>query len=511
MDSPFPPALHPGMLAPGAVVGNWRVEDWAGRGVHGAVYRAVPLHDEHALSVALKLALHPADPRFAREVELLSRCEHPSIPRLVDHGSWQSASGTHHPFLAMQWVDGVPLYHQARMHPPSHAQVRRWMAQLAHALAALHEQGAVHRDVKGGNILVRREDGRAFLTDFGTCIYPGAATLTPPLWFPGTPAYRSPESWLFEKQFSRDTSARYLPSAADDLYSLAVTLCRLLTGEYPELARPTQDKAGLWHLEAVLPAAALLSGPQVDPVLREVALRLLSVLPEQRGTAAQVVELLERGMGHFVPVSLPLNLAGQAPPLPAPAPEEPSGAPAPERPGNSAPPAVREPPTAATSGGRRSAHLQQARVSAWRGRPWFALAAAVALGVWVWSDTPGEPAEDPALACAGASTEEEPDAGTRGLGELAAATSMEPTPAPVLQEKLADEPLPEPQPGQTRPNAKGQCPRKGQIALNRGCWAETSLDREGCAELNGQTFKGLCYVPIIPPGRRPTSGSTDKP
>ncbi len=104
----------------------------------------------------------------------------------------------------MQWVDGVPLYDQARLPPPSPARVLRWLFQLADALAVLEAQGVVHRDVKGGNVLVRRSDGRAMLMDFGTGIYPGAATLTPPLLFPGTPAYRSPESWLFEMQFSRE-------------------------------------------------------------------------------------------------------------------------------------------------------------------------------------------------------------------------------------------------------------------------------------------------------------------
>ncbi len=198
MDSPSPLALHPALLPPGTGVGSWRVQTWAGRGVYGAVYRAVPIQDEHASPVALKLALHPEDPRFAREVALLSRCHHLSIPRLVDHGSWHSPSSTLHPFLVMQWVDGSPLYEQARLHTPAPARVRLWLAHLAQALAVLHSQGALHRDLKGDNILVRRCDDRAMLMDFGTGLYPGAAALTPAMGFPGTPLYRSPESWLFE-------------------------------------------------------------------------------------------------------------------------------------------------------------------------------------------------------------------------------------------------------------------------------------------------------------------------
>jgi hypothetical protein len=67
------PSLHPALLPPGTPIGPWRVVDWAGKGVHGAVYRAVRIGQEHLPPVALKLALLPEDPRFARERELLSR------------------------------------------------------------------------------------------------------------------------------------------------------------------------------------------------------------------------------------------------------------------------------------------------------------------------------------------------------------------------------------------------------------------------------------------------------
>jgi serine/threonine protein kinase len=293
MDTSPPPDLHPARLPPGTQVGLWRVEAWAGCGVHGAVYRAVPMDNPLAAPVALKVALFPNNPRFAREVEVLSRAHHPSLPELYGHGAWQAPDGALHPFLAMQWVDGVPLYEQARLQPPSFLQVPRWLGQLAEALVAMEARGVVHRDVKGGNMLVRRSDGRAMLMDFGTGIYPGAATLTPPQWFPGTPAYRSPESWLFELQFSRDATARYQASPADDLYALGVTACRLLTGEYPEPGAPLQDEHGRWHLEAVIPPRALLGGPQVEPYLRDMTLRLLSVEREERGTAAQWAEAPE--------------------------------------------------------------------------------------------------------------------------------------------------------------------------------------------------------------------------
>src|SRR6185312_10940866 len=160
------PVLHPALLPAGTVLGCWRVVAWGGQGVHGAVYRAVRVGQEQGPAVALKVALFPEAPRMTREALVLSRLRHPSIPRLWDSGTWRGPGGMLHPFLVIDWVDGAPLYQQA-LYPRTSPHVARMLAQLARALAELHSLGAVHRDVKGDNILVRYGDGRALLTDFG--------------------------------------------------------------------------------------------------------------------------------------------------------------------------------------------------------------------------------------------------------------------------------------------------------------------------------------------------------
>ena len=75
--------------------------------------------------------------------------------------------------------------------------LKRVLAQLARALEALHAEGAVHRDVKGDNVLVRLLDRRAMLTDFGSCHFQGAERLTWQSLPPVTPAYLSPQAALF--------------------------------------------------------------------------------------------------------------------------------------------------------------------------------------------------------------------------------------------------------------------------------------------------------------------------
>jgi serine/threonine protein kinase len=115
----------------------------------------VRIGQEHAGPVALKLSILPWDARFAREAQLLSRLSHPGIPRLLDSGALLRPSGMEHPFLVMEWVEGTALYAWAEQHSPSCQQLCRVLAQLARTLEVLHASGAVHRDVKGDNVLVQ--------------------------------------------------------------------------------------------------------------------------------------------------------------------------------------------------------------------------------------------------------------------------------------------------------------------------------------------------------------------
>ncbi|MFL5349312.1 MAG: serine/threonine-protein kinase [Hyalangium sp.] len=362
MPSAAPPSLHPAHLPPGTQVGPWRVVEWAAQGIHGAVYRAVPRHSERSQPVALKLALRPEDPRFAREALLLSRLRHPSIPRLWDSGSWHSPEGLLYPWLAMEWVDGVPLYPWALQPAASSRECFRVLAQLASALHALHALGAVHRDLKGENVLVRSSDGRAMLTDFGLGSFPGAELLTPPALCLGTPLYRSPQAGLFQLNSRQEPSARYIPLPEDDLYALGMTACRLLTGDYPQWVNPERDEHGIWQVKTVRTPASLRG---VEPPVRAAILRLLSVRPEQRGTAAAFAEVLERA----------------APP----------------------PPQRAKPPAPARG--------------VW---PWLALAASLTLVVWAGWKIAERFAEKTSVAQARAEAARPRDAGTTGLGESAA-------------------------------------------------------------------------------------------
>jgi len=96
------------------------------------------------------------------------------------------------------------------------------------------------------------------------------------------------------------------------------------------------------------------------------------------------------------------------------------------------------------------------------------------------------------------------------LGETAAATPTGNSPAPSISDAMAADTLPEPLEGQATPDAKGRCPHKLQVSLNGACWAASPVNQEKCEEFSGYMYKGLCYVPIFPKWRRPSTATPTK-
>ena len=456
----------------GTRVQQWLLVDCRSHGAYGVVYRALRVGHEAAGYVALKMSLFPWEPRFMRELGLLSLVNHPCVPRLLGHGFWQHPDGAFFPFVVMEWVEGSPLYDWAREHNPSNLEVLRVLAHLARALEATHAACAVHRDVKGDNVLVRHSDGQAVLTDFGAGTYPCAARLTWQPLPPGTPAYRSPEAWLFERRALPSQDASYQAGPADDVYALGVTAYRLVTGQYPFFVALRQDDTGLWHLkELPLPSPRQLN-PRVAPQLSALLLRMLSVSPEARGSAIALAEALEAAAERVAKEAgdCRLGLDSLAPSAP--------------------PQALAESPSPG------------AEALSWRARSAWVLAGAL-LVLWALQavHAPPHSASEKQLV---ASPPGHPEGGAANLGEKA----QEATPLPAQDssqpETLSQEPPPEPFPGQLTPNAKGRCPDPKQIPLNGGCWGEVpSKDAEGC-EKNGWVFiKDRCYAPAMGTRRKP--------
>ena len=475
-------AKTPDSLRPGDLVGPWRVEGYAGRGSYGAVYKARRAGQPRSAPVALKIAVFPSDPRFSREVELLSRNRHPGIPRLLDQGLWYASAEVAHPYVVMEWIRGRSLYEWARVQNPTCRDVLRTLAQVARTLEVLHRGECLHRDVKGDNILVEPE-GRAVLMDFGSGTWKGAPPLTEWIVPPNTREYRSPESLRFEWTHWNKHGALYETRPADDIYALGVASYRLVTGVYPP---PGTDPEGLKaQFQMPLPQRrpAHEFNRRVVPELSALIERMLAKEPQARGTAREIAEAAESAAEHASPgANVPLlgvewpEAKARAVPIralsvPAPAP-------------------VVEAPAAKQALIRRE-HL----VYSWVWRPGFVAAASLLMAVvgtcWL---NPGPQGDSPEGDRAEAAVRDRaPKAGTRGLGDSAPTARLAAQESPVVPKAGAIVQFPEkPLPGQIRSPCRGQ----GQIEINGGCWLRFADARPPCV-VGTYEWKGECYWPVL--------------
>jgi serine/threonine protein kinase len=273
--------VYPDGLVPGMKVGAWRVVRKLGSGGAGAVY----LVKRRGRRFALKLAVRPEDRRFLRERRLLERVQHPNVVGLRGHGWWPQRQGGF-PYLVMEYVEGLPLYAWARATNPTPRQAAVVLAKVTRALEAMHQQQAVHRDVKGDNTLVCPGEQEPVLVDLGAGDYVGATSLTGQVLPPVSEPYLSPEAMAFARQHVKDTQARYEARPSDDLYALGVMAHRLLTDEYPFSLNVPRDM--FWMMVETWPAPhASQANPRVPPVLAAIVQRLLAKRPEERYASAR--------------------------------------------------------------------------------------------------------------------------------------------------------------------------------------------------------------------------------
>ncbi len=177
-------------LAPGALVGVFRIQREIARGGMAIVYLAERADDEYRQQVALKWVSKVHDDGVAsalllRERQALADLRHPGIARLLDGG--RSAEGR--PWFAMEYIDGEHLDRHCRRHALSLERRLELVLQVCSAAAYAHARGVLHRDIKPGTVLVD-SDGRARLLDFGIARLSGYDDLAGRA---HTPGFASPE------------------------------------------------------------------------------------------------------------------------------------------------------------------------------------------------------------------------------------------------------------------------------------------------------------------------------
>lgn len=516
------PDLHPAFLQPGMRVGPWRVVSRRGRITNGVAYSAMKDGEESAGLVALKIAVVERDERYERELEQSSRIHHPSIPRPRDHGIWRSPGGRVYRYIVMEWVEGVPLYEWASTHNPSSSQVLRMLAQVASGLAAMHEAGGVHRDIKGDNILVKDNGERVVLTDFGAGHHTGAETVIPYLPPPGASAYRSPEAWRFAQRYGRRSKAHDASKPTDDLFALGVTAYRLVTEQYPPPTEPGLDGSEVWHMEGETLQSPRELNPRVAPQLDALIMRMLSVYPEARGTARELAEVLEKTAESASPGgSAPLFggetlMRGDRPTLDIDACSAPDRRPL-FRELENAHAEVEQDLGAGVNLDRleleeqRRALARTQQLASQSPPPqlerkrwlWLILASVavvspLALKSPRFESSTWEPIEAPRFVRAEAPDGGRGDAGSVGLGD-GILTSSAALKTPMPYRGLYGTEFPKtPLPGQRRP----PCP--GALEIQGGCWMRHDARPPECPDI-AYEWGGGCYVPVLSMPRPVTS------
>jgi hypothetical protein len=274
----------------GHAVKHYRIEEALGKGGMGVVHRAVDTRLGRPVAVKFLPTEFTRDPerkrRFFQEAHAAAAVSHPSIAQVYDVDEADGAA-----FIVMELVPGKTVRRLVENRELDLLGALEIAAQVASGLAAAHEAGIVHRDIKAENIMVT-PDGHAKILDFGLAKLlepPGAARASPS---PddishletlartqaglvlGTPRYMSPE-----QARGLDVDHR------SDIFSLGIVLYEMITGQPPFQGHSPVDTLHAIAFEETRPVTALKAN--VPPSVQRVIARCLRKRREDRYGAAR--------------------------------------------------------------------------------------------------------------------------------------------------------------------------------------------------------------------------------
>jgi len=302
------------ILEPGTILRNrYEIIELVGQGGMGAVYKAADCRLEGRVCAIKEVLptltstaiseeeLEQMSEQFRIEASILSRLDHPNLPKVSDYFSEQTRE-----YLVMDYVAGRDLQEilheqQQTGEPLSEQQVLTWAVQLLDALEYLHDQDppVVHRDVKPSNIKLTTR-GTVKLVDFGLVkvLHNDDSRTVTVVQGRGTVAYTPLE------QYGGDTG---FTDARSDIYGLGATLYHLLAGTPPADAKERFLRPG------VLTSLRQLN-PQVSPRVERAIFQALAMHPNERPPNARAFrEILFGSMPVSVHPSTSMNT-----PLPLP-------------------------------------------------------------------------------------------------------------------------------------------------------------------------------------------------
>ena len=286
-----------GSLA-GTVVGHYLVKELIGRGSFGEVYRAVD--PRLGRDVAIKVAAPSIadDPQlrelFWNEARIQARIEHSNIVPIYDVLDESGRLA-----MVMRLIHGQDLDKRLKqmVRPFTPLETLHLMRYVASALGSAHDRGVIHQDMKPGNIRLT-PSGEPVVLDFGVARITGQAAANQ-LAKSGTPGYMSPEQIRGEAIDARS-----------DIYSLAMTLYKTLTGHHPFEDASDVSQLLVWQVERAPPPPSQFN-PNLPPSLVQTILQGLAKDPRDRFRAcADFTAAISSSLG-VVDVAATVNQDGR--------------------------------------------------------------------------------------------------------------------------------------------------------------------------------------------------------
>jgi formylglycine-generating enzyme required for sulfatase activity/tRNA A-37 threonylcarbamoyl transferase component Bud32 len=282
------------MFAAGEAVGHYQIVGQLGEGGMGAVFHAV--HRDIGKHVAIKV-LHPhlcqnpeVATRFLNEARAASAIEHPGIVDIFEFERTPAGA----PYIVMEFLRGEPLAaRMERLGIGLRPQALRIARQVASVLAAAHDKGIVHRDMKPDNVMIvpdpEAPDGeRVKVLDFGIAKVaeeaqkPGGHLVkTQDGLLLGTPAYMSPE----QCRGARDVNDRA------DVYSLGIMLYQMLAGGLPFRGDSVAEMMAAQLMEQ--PPSLAQAAPEIPAPVVALVDAMLAKAPAARPSMHQVLAQLQ--------------------------------------------------------------------------------------------------------------------------------------------------------------------------------------------------------------------------
>ena len=221
--------MAPVTLQTGSKLGRFVLQQQLGKGAAGVVYLATDTRLQQTVALKVLHAWLGEDPevleRFKREIVLTRRIAHPGVCRLHDLHEEDGQT-----FITMEYVEGQTLaaviHKEGRLSPLKTLEVLRG---LAAPLDAAHHAGVVHRDLKPGNVLAKR-DGSLCVLDFGMATASDVTKITRAGRTVGSLRFIAPEVW-----------EGMTATSASDCYAVGVIIYACLAGRLPfEAATPAE-------------------------------------------------------------------------------------------------------------------------------------------------------------------------------------------------------------------------------------------------------------------------------